>query len=496
MGEYYKQAADALVGVVKVKERLRDLALAYIKEVASSNRDPDNYKGWITKGPNGVQYLTPPIPPLATIQKMPPKKGFWNTYGGVAKRVGQVKTEAKVYLKRLQRGMTIKPPVTETKILRVMKSFDIPEEIYVYHAIDILSRKYLSDSLGKFVEKIYPKFFYNTPPPFKPTNRTGIVWDVNFKELMQTSVDANGVVIKRPTFKLESIIKSCSIVINGAYGVMDNPPSESFISPEELFINRVKRFSLYAEVSNNISSHLNLNASSLIFYYFKKTHPDTPFTSISTTLANTDGSTNVEDVLLKYIKDNHRHLLSQLQNTPPNVEKIIGNPYNVVELGGYPYSQISASLKSEYILLKILFWMSRESGSQSDVSERLSTIYRKKYERQMLDQPHTYMEVNNVLQLFPGLLTLMFYILNTTIKDKTGISYLRQLNQSCILLTTMKDAGGKYFAIERHIRVSQHLISVGERFLDLISSNTIKYSQLRSYISTQFLCSGFFKGIS
>ena len=485
-------SSKALLAVEVLKARITSECRRILKEEAVNNTVLTG--DWTDKT---KKKFNPPLPPTLSIRSdlLPPKRTF-----GVVDRKRKrkdVEKETNAALRRMQKALVITPPVTQQKLFKLMDNFEVPREVYVGYAIDQLWRKYMSKAFGVFVDKTYPKHFFNTRPPYKPSDRSSAVWEANFKGLMRTSIDDSGNFVRRPTEKLVAIISQCSAVINGAYASLEAPPSETVAATkEEAFVSRVKRYCGFAELVNNISSDTRLNASALIFYYFRKVSPETPFGLIEDTLANIHrGSPDIEEVLItEHLSEGMKWILTapDKDGEVPEVSKIVEDPYNIVILRGHPYSDIRGALKCEYLLLKLLFWLSTSvDPTNKDLREYVRSVYSVEYVGKKRDDGRVAM--NNVLQIFPGLLTLMFYLLVEKPRDRQGTAFVKDLNHALILLSTMKSAGGRHAAIERHKSVSGLVMKVAQRCVDLISTGTIKYGDhIKKYATEKFLRSGFY----
>lgn len=388
-------------------------------------------------------------------------------------------TKAKAALTHVQKLLNIKPPVTKDKLVRLMGTLDVPMEKYVAQRVDVLIRKYLTQKMKVFTEETCKRTFFASAPPFAPVDRVNVTWETELRGLMRVVMDSDGMLVRRPTEKLTTVIQYCSEVINGAYETLDDASPGK--TAEEVFLERVKRYNGFAGVVNNISANMRFNASSLIFTYFFKANPTTPFTYIYDTLSNIQrGSVDVEEVLLK-------HLLGAVSGGDDDDDRAAKDPYNVVMLGGFAYEQIRPALRAEYALLKLLFFFSLENG------RGLKGFVDDNYKRKYLQIKTAAFTINNVLQLFPGLMTVMFYML-TTSKDAQGAELLRALNYKFKVHTSVKGWAGRQESIETHKAISGLIERVAGRCIDLLATQTIKYQNIVQYINLLFMRSGLLRG--
>lgn len=377
-------------------------------------------------------------------------------------------------LQKLKRLLDVKPPVTHGKVVKLMNLMNIPVEKYVAQRVDILLRKYLTDKMKTFTEDTFKKHFFNMTPPFKPTNTVNITWKRDLKGLMKTTMDSEGLLVKRPTERLTAIIKYCSPAINGAYKDLDQTlPGQSV---EEAFVRRVNRYNEYATLINNLSAYPRFNSSSLIFVYFKRANVATTFTTVYSTLADEKSSWDVEKVLLG-------HML--MDKVDDDTDAAVRDPYNVVSFGGFPYEQIRPALRAEYALLKLLFYLGVRFGFT------VEDVYRRKFLH-----PTDPFAVDNVLQLFPGLMTIMFYLINA-VKDREGASHLSDLNYKLLALTsTKRHFGDKQEAIEAHKRISLIVEKVVLRCVDILVVDATSQAIITGYSNLLFLRSGLIRDAS
>ena len=267
-------ASEALVAALDLEKQMRQECARRLKEEAASahHRQSGNDAGWTAYDLTGgieKRLFVPPPPPATAIRlfgKIPAKNKFLPSKAGKRPTKDPMETAAKAYMKKLQKALVIKPPITQAKLLKLIEAHQIPggKDMYVAMAVETMSRKYFTGAMKTFVEKTFVKHFFNTAPPYKLSDRSGVLWDTEFKGLMQTSVDDDGNLVRKPTAKLSHIIEYCSEIINGAYSALEVPPGTSHRTKEEAFIDMVTRYSRYAETVNNVSSDLSLNASALI----------------------------------------------------------------------------------------------------------------------------------------------------------------------------------------------------------------------------------------
>ncbi len=429
----------------------------------------------------------PPAHAIRLFGKIPAKNKFLPPGRAEKRAKDPMETAAKAYMKRLQKALVIKPPITQAKLLELIETHHIPggKDMYVALAVETMSRKYFTGAMKTFVEKTFVKHFFNTPPPYKLADRSGVLWDTEFKGLMQTSVDDDGNLVRKPTAKLSHIIEYCSEIINGAYSALEVPPGTSNRTKEEAFIEMVTRYSRFAETVNNVSADLSLNASALILWHFRKLSTRAfTFDNLKTSLADVEGgSRDVEKVILI-------HSLGRLDYLEDPADNAVKDPKNIVAMGGDPYELIRPALRTEYVLLKALFWLVGEFGGEG-ISGFVDRTYRKKYEASRL-------LVHNVLQMFPGLLTIVL----SALQDTRGVrppaplagDLVKRLNHKMIVAHQMKGVGGRRAAIMRHNEVSQAMFEVTELFLDLAAAGNIgRMVSVKQYVSEMFLRSGFIK---
>lgn len=377
-------------------------------------------------------------------------------------------------LNKLKRLLDVKPPITHCKVVRLMGLMDVPLEKYVAQRVDILLRKYFTNKMKTFTDDTFKNNFFNMAPPFKPTNTVNITWKRDLKGLMKLHMDSEGLLIKRPTERLTAIIKYCSPIINIAYKEFDDTlPGQSI---EEAFVQRVNRYNEYATLINNISAYSKFNSSSLIFSYFKRANTATSFNTVYSILSDITSSWDVEKVLLG-------HLL--MEKLDDDTDAAVNDPYNIVSFGGFPYEQIRPAIRAEYTLLKILTYLGVRFGfSITDMYQR------------MFLHPTDSFAVDNVLQLFPGLMTIMFYLINV-LKDKEGGLYLSDLNYKLLALTSSKrHFGDRQEAIEAHKQISFIVEKVVLRCVDILVVNVTSPAIIAEYCNILFLKSGLIREAS
>ena len=102
---------------------------------------------------------------------------------------------------------------------------------------------------------------------------------------------------------------------------------------------------------------------------------------------------------------------------------------------------------------------------------------------------------SNVLQLCPGLMTIMFFMINN-IKYQKSITLLHSLNSKFKLLTTLKGHVGKYEAIEMHTEVSKLIEQIVSKCCDLLITQKNKHNAIVEYMNVLFLRSGLLKDAS
>ena len=382
---------------------------------------------------------------------------------------------SKAALKRLNKTLDVKPPLTHNKLVRLMGVVDVPMEKYAAHRVDILIRKYMTTKLEEFTDKTFRKAFFSTAPPFWPVNKVNMTWERDVKGLLRTAINSEGMLIKHPTDRLLTIIKYCGPIIKGAYQSFDAPiPGQTSAA---VFVNRVTTFNGFAGLANNISSNLRYNASSLIFHYFKWASPTTTFANVRNTLADIQtGSNDVEDVLLKNLL-----VVDEVQE---NTDKAVTDPYNVVAIGGFPYKQIAPALRAEYVLLKLFFFFCAKYG-RADMIKFVNDNYRRKYNQQDVAA----FTINNVLQLCPGLMTLMFFMINQA-RDAVGMKLLEELTHQFRVLVSVKSHVGRQEAVELHKSISGLLEKIAVTCMSLIVTKTIKTDLINDFVNLLFLRSG------
>ena len=382
---------------------------------------------------------------------------------------------AKAELKRIEKLLMIKPPVTQSKLVKLMGIANVPVEKFVAQRVDVLIRKYLTTKLKEFTDETFKRVFFTGTPPFSVANKVNVSWEKDMKGLMKTAMDVEGMVVKRPTERLTAIIKYCNEVVNGAYRDLDDHiPGQSV---EAVFVNRVATFNGYTLFINNISQNLRYNASSLIFTYFHRTSPKIKFSDIFDTLSDIRyGSTDAEKVLLNYAVN------PDIENT----DEAVKDPYNIVTFAGHPYDQVRPALRAEFVLLKLLFYLSKEFGRH--IKAFIDGTYKRKFDQIDIAA----FSVNNVLQLCPGLMTLMFYMINLS-KDKEGIAMLNDINHKFRVISTLKGHAGRQEGIELQKSISQLMENITVKCIDLLMTKTIAGIQIIEYANLLFIRSGLLK---
>ena len=227
---------------------------------------------------------------------------------------------------------------------------------------------------------------------------------------------------------------------------------------------------------------MKYDSSSLIFSYFNRVGGN-DFAYVYKLLVDlVHGSTDIEKVLL-------HNLIGDVSVTEDNVDEAVKDPKNIVSFDGFPYEQVRYAIRAEFVLLKILFAISHEYGGY--ISSFIETNYKRKY-KQMDKVPFA---INNVLQLCPGIMTLIFYIINK-FKDKEGIEELNSLNLKLLTLTNVKGQAGKQEAIETHKSISKLIEKVGNRCIDILVTNKDAKAVILDYSNLLFLRSGLIKDSS
>ncbi|RUS71494.1 hypothetical protein EGW08_020745 [Elysia chlorotica] len=409
-----------------------------------------------------VPRFTPPAPPpgaLTGLLKMP--KRYQSKLSEIIKSDNKQRTKIiNAHIRKLRSGYVVKKPVTYSKLAVLTRKAGISEKMIAALAIETMARKYFGGAMKKFVEKTFKNNFFNAGGgPYKPFDRTGILWDTEFKNLMLVSREEYGNVVKEPTVKLKHIMQFCQTIIEGAYGDLEVPPGCAFANEFEAFIDRVKRFAGFAEIVNNISATPMYNSSSLILHFYQTvSRINFTFEDLVKELSDLDaGERDVEKALLRYE-------LGRLDYANSiDSDKIADDAYNVVALAGNPYEQIRPALKCEFLLLKLIFWLATRS-TQTSLYNFVMRTYKSKFVK--------FAKINNVLQIFPGLLTIMFYTLkNSAIcNNRCHGDKVKKLNHSLILATEMKTAGGAHAAIDRHKDVSNDTINVVTEFIAIIKT--------------------------
>jgi hypothetical protein len=379
------------------------------------------------------------------------------------------RVEVKATLKKLNKLLDVKPPITHGKIVKLMGLMNVPVEKYVAQRIDVMLRKYLTDKMKRFTEETYKKNYFNSAPPFRPSNTANVTWERELKGLMKTALDSDGLIVKRPTERLTAIIAYCSPAINGAYKDLDDRDVVPGKSAEEAFVQRVAKYNGYAALVNNVSAIPRYNASSLVFTYFKRAS-DATFDRVASTLGDIKGlSPDVERVLLT-------HLLED--KVDDDTDSAVKDPYNVVSFGGFPYEQLRPALRAEYVLLKLLFYLGMAFGVD------VQSTYRSMF---VGGGP---ISADNVLQLYPGLMTIMFFLINS-IKDPEGTDATVELDHRLRFLTSAKGHfGSKQEAVEIHKTVSAAAEKVTLRCIDILVTNPQARSVISPYCNLLFLRSG------
>ena len=376
-------------------------------------------------------------------------------------------------LRKIQKILKIKPPVTHNKIVRIMDRFDIPLEKFTAISIEVLIRKYFNSKLKEFGETTFKRYFFNNRPPFPVDNNINITWKDELKGLIKTFLDHDGLIIKKSSEKLDVIISYCSHIINTAYNdSLDRPIRGT--NQDEAFVKKINKYNTFASFVNNISSNLQFNSSSLIFTYFHKAKFDYDY--INSNLGDIKfSSTDIEKMCLNNFK----------LDINENVDIAITDPYNVITFAGFPYETIKPALKAEFVLFKLLYYL-RDNFENESLSKFIRNNYQQKYSQIKTDP----FAINNVLQLCPGLMTLMFYIINEK-KDTIGIVFLQKLNTKFIELINTKGYVGKMECIERHKQISYLIQQVCERCIELFITDKKQIKHyITNYVNILFLRSG------
>ena len=381
------------------------------------------------------------------------------------------KIALKAGLKMVQKMLDLRPPVTQDSIIKLMNIMEIPVEKYAAYRTDVLLRNYFGGKLKEFEEQTFKKYYFNNPPPFNAETTNNITWRSELDNLMTPTVDWDGFPNKTLSESLKTIIQYCSKVIHTAYSNKLDIPVTG-MSSDEAFVKKVKKYNNFASYVNNISTNLCYNSSSLIFTYFHKAKFQYDY--IDSILGNIKhSSTDIEKVCLRY-------LLVDPAVVEENVDISVKDPYNVVVFTGFSYETIKPALKSEFVLLKLLYYIREEFRCE------LGDQYRHKF----MQIENTSFAINNVLQLFPGLMTLMFYLINQS-KDKEGQVLLEALNENFLRLTDVKAHHGKRECIEIHKQISSLVERVGTRCIDLLMTDGQMKNYLWKYANLLFLKSGF-----
>lgn len=421
--------------------------------------------------PSNTLFVRSLAPPLVQF-KMRPKKHF------MRRPYMEKEHLAKAKLNRIKQILNIKQPVTEDKLIRVMSALDVPIMKYTSARLEVICRKYLTATLKEFTEHTFKSAYFNSKPPFKPADAVNIAWESKLTGLLISTQDIENVHIKKPTERLTTIIDYCATFVNTAY---KNLIEETASTPEEAFVKRIRRYNEYASLVNNVSSNLKYNASSLLFTYFNK-YKKSKYREVHDTLADIrTGSRSVEDELLV-------HVLGSIAELDPK------DPYDIVGFTGHPFEQIQPALRAEFLLLKLLFYFCRQHGVE--LNNFVCSNYGKKYTQQTPSDPFA---INNVLQLFPGLMTIMFYIVGNRGDEGTaaigegvhqGRNLLRQLVHQFKVHQTTNYQAGRQEAIETHKIISKLIGDVAELCMNNIILGVVPQTDYTPYTNHLFMRSG------
>lgn len=393
--------------------------------------------------------------------------------------LSQKNLAGKAAVRRLLAQLSMKKPVTELKLLTLMNKMNIPVEKYAAIRVEELLRKYFGDALTYFNEKTFNKHFFNNTPPFKMANTVGITWEEDMRGMLSVEINSLGLVVRKPTERLEKVVEACGRFVDSAFEEYDTRQMPD-ITREETFLRRVTRFNKFTTYINNISATSRYNSSSLILYYF--VHLDWGYDELQMELVS-GSEFDVEEVALK-------RLLNNPLIVRQNVDQSVQNPYNVVQFAGYAYDQIRGALRAEYVLLKLLFVLARLFHSQ--LTEYTNTVYQSQYGAVMAKRADSF-ELNNVLQLCPGLLTIIFFLLG---KDRSSVclSCLDQMVEKIDTLLSVKNQAGRQEAIEMHKSVSWLVERAAGLALNALEeSNNRVLDEMRPYVNVLFLRSGFIR---
>lgn len=456
--------------------RFRDQYAEAVKKIAASNplsmtRLSDTQDTNIPTSDSG-EHPTPSV----TTAYFPPSLLSIKKTGNHARRTHkEISAVTKLELKQLEKILNIKPPVTQEKIVTLLGMTHVPLEKFVSQRVDVLIRKYLTAKSREFVEDTFRRVFFTGAPPFATKNTVNVTWENDMKGLMKLATDADGLVVKRPTERLTTIISYCKTIINGAYKNLDDPIAG--LSVEAEFLNLVRRFNGYTLFINNISQNMRFNASSLLFTYFHKTSPNMKFQTLSEMLSDIRyGSVDVEEVLLKYV----------ITDDVGNTDEAVKDPYNIVTLSGHAYDQVRPALRAEFVLLKFFFYLSQEYKRL--IPEFIRGTYKRKFDQIEVAA----FSVNNVLQLCPGLMTLMFYMINLS-KKADNMQLIHDINHKFKVVTSVKGYAGRQEGIELQKAISRHIEDITVRCMDLLLTKTIKKTQIIEYVNLLFFRSGLMK---
>lgn len=468
---------DVLTALLRASRDFYNYSTAFRDEYAEEIRRVAQENPLSVQSPFGINttQLTRQLPTVTAAYFPPSLLSVKKTGKHARPKNGSSSATTKAELKKLNKLLNVKPPVTHDKIVTLMGLTNVPMEKFASHRVDVLIRKYLNSKTKEFVEETFKRVFFTGAPPFSAKNTVNVTWETDVKGLMRTTMDSDGLLVKRPTERLTTIISYCQTIINGAYKDLDDPTPG--LSPEAEFLRLVTRFNGYTLFVNNISQNLRYNSSSLLFTYFSRTTPGIKFKTVADTLSDVRfGSYDVEDVLLKYV----------VTDDVGNTDEAVKDPYNVVTMAGYAYDQVSPALRAEFVLLKFLFYLGAEFGRL--IPEFILGTYKRKFEQIGVVAFH----VNNVLQLCPGLMTLMFYIL-TLSKKPDNLQLLRDVNHKFKVITTVKGYTGRQEGIELQKAISKHVEDIAIRCMDLLITKTVKKKQIVEYASLLFLRSGLMK---
>lgn len=387
----------------------------------------------------------------------------------------------KASIRHLEKLLNVKGPITQHKIISLMSALNVPVDAFVSAKVDHLTRKYLTKKEEEFMQT-FKKTFFSSTPPFHLHNKVAVTWGNDLKGLLTTTMDDKGMMVKKPTERLIAVMKYYNNVIDVAYRDLDTVvPGQS---PEVVCINRVKTYNTFASLVNNVSPNLTFNASSLLFTYMSRVTPYIPFERATGTLSDIRYCT--QDVEVAYLRSLIDPYLTLADGR--TLDEAVKDPYNVLSIGGFAYDQLRPALRCEYVLLKVLFYFAAEFRGEVDTF--VKNTYGTRYQKVAAGEPFA---VNNVLQLCPGLMTIMFYGINK-VADVEGQRLLEDFNVHCKTLTDTKGYAGKQAAIEIHKKMSTTMEKIAIRFIDLIVTETIHKIHFVEYANLLFLRSGMIKG--